>query len=433
MSLTAADGADVVVTPQQRLDELCEELSVLAGQRNAIDGRIAAIAAELSRDGLWAMTGAKSLPAMLAWKLGLSEANTTTLAAIAARYDEFPRCTTALTTGALSLDQVGVIAKHAGTGSDEHYIDLALNATVRQLRKAISLEPPPPPPHNDQDDPDQEDPDEPGPEPPPNEAGLRGSISKTSDEQFAYYRITLPHAEAAVFDTALRAHHDALITDWKTHHRTGVPIPGHSAAFMRLITAGWDTEATARPQGQHTTVIVHLDLAQRLGALHLGPVLPEAERQYLTCDATCEVWFEHAGQPLGHGRTTRTVNRRLRRALEHRHHGTCAVPGCHTTQGLQAHHIRHWEDGGTTDLDNLILLCPYHHRAHHRGLITITGPATHLIVTDRKGRPLTNTTLARPPDPNTPPPNTPPYRGPTGEHAQWWWYDPYQPPPPTHN
>ncbi|ORB63033.1 HNH endonuclease, partial [Mycolicibacterium tusciae] len=35
--------------------------------------------------------------------------------------------------------------------------------------------------------------------------------------------------------------------------------------------------------------------------------------------------------------------------------------------------------------------------------------------------------------PNTPPPDVPAYRGPLGERAQWWWYDPYEPPPPTDN
>ncbi|RDH73899.1 HNH endonuclease, partial [Mycolicibacterium moriokaense] len=114
------------------------------------------------------------------------------------------------------------------------------------------------------------------------------------------------------------------------------------------------------------------------------------DRQYLLCDATCEVWFERDGQPIGAGRTTRVINRRLRRALEHRH-PTCAVPGCGATLGLHAHHIRHWEDGGATELDNLVLVvCPYHHRLHHRGLITITGPADQLVVTDSDGRVLTD-------------------------------------------
>jgi Domain of unknown function (DUF222) len=88
---------------------------------------------------------------------------------------------------------------------------------------------------------------------------------------------------------------------------------------------------------------------------HLGPVLSDADRRYLSCDATGEVWFERDGQVLGAGRTTRVIYRRLRRALEHRH-PSCAVPGCGATRGLHAHHLRHWEDGGVTELVNLVLV-----------------------------------------------------------------------------
>ncbi|ORB72620.1 DUF222 domain-containing protein, partial [Mycobacterium timonense] len=80
-------------------------------------------------------------------------------------------------------------------------------------------------------------------------------------------------------------------------------------------------EAHRRPHGHHTTVVVHLDAAQRIAGLHLGPLLSDAERRYLTCDATCETWIERDGQPIGAGRSTRVINRRLRRALEHRHRG----------------------------------------------------------------------------------------------------------------
>lgn len=34
-----------------------------------------------------------------------------------------------------------------------------------------------------------------------------------------------------------------------------------------------------------------------------------------------------------------------------------------------------------------MLVCPYHHRLHHRGIITITGPADALSVTDSDGQP----------------------------------------------
>jgi hypothetical protein len=92
---------------------------------------------------------------------------------------------------------------------------------------------------------------------------------------------------------------------------------------------------------------------------------------------------------------------------------------------LHAHHLRHWEDGGATELDNLVLLCPYHHRLHHRGTITLSGHPDRLVVTDRDGQPLGPGSLARPP--NHPPPDVPPYPGPTGERADWWWYDPFEP------
>ncbi|MFN3007715.1 HNH endonuclease signature motif containing protein, partial [Mycolicibacterium wolinskyi] len=119
------------------------------------------------------------------------------------------------------------------------------------------------------------------------------------------------------------------------------------------------------------------------------------------------------------------------RALEHRDR-CCVVPGCGATRGLHAHHIIHWEDGGLTELSNLVLVCPYHHRSHHHGEITITGPAHQLIVTDHAGRPLRGGSLAQPP--TTPPPAVPPCPGPTGQRADWWWYEPFQPqPPPTMN
>jgi hypothetical protein len=406
-----------VAAPVQRLDVLFEELAELAGQRNAIDGRIVEIVAEMDRDELCGATGARSVAALVAWKLGASSANAHAISAVARRLEEFPRCAQGMREGRLSLDQVGVIAAGAGKGSDEHYAQLASVATVNQLRTAVNLEPRP----------------EPEPPLPP-----RRSVTKTSGEHATSWRITLGHDEAATFDAALQSHLDALITEWKHEHDPGEaesdqrrPLPATADAFMSLIEAGWDAEATRRPHAQHTTVVVHVDVEKRTAALHLGPLLTEADHRYLTCDATCEVWFERAGRVIGAGRTTRTVNRRLRRALEHRHH-TCAVPGCGATRGLHAHHIRHWEDGGPTDLNNLVLVCPHHHRLHHRGVIAITGRADELVIVDSTGRGLSSGSLARPP--TQPPPVVPPCPGPTGERADWWWYDPFQPPrPPTND
>ncbi len=413
----------VAASQSERVDVLFEELAELTGRRNAIDGRIVEIVAQMERDGLRGVTGARSVAHLVAWKTGVSPSRADTIAAVADRLEEFPQCVAGLRDGRLSLDQVGVIAQRAADGSDAHYAQLAARATVAQLRTALKLAPKPKP----EPEPEPSSESESGAEEPDPDPGPLPSISTTADEQYTYWHIRLPHVEAASFDAALQSHREALIAEWKALGETATrpPMPTTVDAFLRLVHAGWDAEATARPHGQRTTLVVHVDVKDRVGALHLGPLLSDADRRYLSCDATCEVWFARDGRPLGAGRSTRTVNRRLRRALEHRDR-TCVVPGCGATRGLHAHHLEHWEDGGLTEPANLALVCPYHHRAHHRGLITISGPADQLVVTDHAGRPLTSASLARPP--TQPPPDVPPCTGPTGERAHWKWYQPFEPP-----
>jgi hypothetical protein len=416
MSTTATAFDVETPSPCERFDGLLAEASELIGQRNAIDGRLVEVVAEIDRDGLWGATGARSLSSLVAWKTGVSPRNAEVMVAVAHRLEEFPRCAEAMREGRLSLDQVGVVAEHAGEGSDEHYAQFAESATVTQLRKAVSLEP------------------RPDPEPESKPEPVRSMRKTTHEDGSATYKIRLPKLEAAKLDAAVASHQDALVAEWKRDHEgsdepvseQAAPFPNQVDGFMSLVEAGWDTDVALRPHGQRTTVVVHVDLDYDKASLHLGSVLTDDERRLLLCDATCEVWLEKHGQPFGAGRSTRAISRRLRRALEHRDR-CCRVPGCGATRGLHAHHIIHWENGGETELHNLVLVCPYHHRLHHRGGIAITGPADRLVVTDAAGRQLDGGSLARPP--TTPPPDVPPCPGPTGERAQWWWYQPFEPPP----
>jgi len=66
---------------------------------------------------------------------------------------------------------------------------------------------------------------------------------------------------------------------------------------------------------------------------------------------------------LNVGRRTRSISPALRRALEVRD-GGCRFPGC-GSRYCDAHHVRHWADGGETSLTNCLLLCRYHHRLVH--------------------------------------------------------------------
>ena len=87
------------LSPEERLEGLFGELSELAGQRNAIDGRIVEIVAEIDRDGLCGITGARSVAGLVAWKLGLSSVNAKTIATVAGRLEEFPQCAAGMREG----------------------------------------------------------------------------------------------------------------------------------------------------------------------------------------------------------------------------------------------------------------------------------------------------------------------------------------------
>ena len=89
MSSTASSDAPGCAG-DERVEVLFEELAELAGQRNAIDGRIVEIVAELDRDELCGATGARSVAALVAWKLGASSTNAHTIATVAHRLEEFP-------------------------------------------------------------------------------------------------------------------------------------------------------------------------------------------------------------------------------------------------------------------------------------------------------------------------------------------------------
>jgi len=98
--------------------------------------------------------------------------------------------------------------------------------------------------------------------------------------------------------------------------------------------------------------------------IEAGPHVSAETSRRLACDAGVVV-MTHDGQGsvLDVGRRTRTVPPALRRALDRRD-GTCRFPGC-ACRYCDAHHLRHWADGGETKLKNLTLLCRRHHRLLH--------------------------------------------------------------------
>jgi hypothetical protein len=112
-----------------------------------------------------------------------------------------------------------------------------------------------------------------------------------------------------------------------------------------------------------------------MGRIADGPGLPAAVVERLACIGRVRLAVRDGNQPhsdvLDLGRSRRLVTPRQCLALKIRDGDCCAHPGCRNRRGLEAHHVKHWLHGGPTDLDNLILLCEMHHRAHHHGEFAI--------------------------------------------------------------
>jgi hypothetical protein len=84
------------------------------------------------------------------------------------------------------------------------------------------------------------------------------------------------------------------------------------------------------------------------------------------------------GEALNIGRRARSIPPAIRRALMLRDRG-CAFPGCTHTAFLHGHHVEHWLHGGETSLDNLVMLCTFHHHLVHEGGWTVTASADGVL------------------------------------------------------
>jgi hypothetical protein len=178
---------------------------------------------------------------------------------------------------------------------------------------------------------------------------------------------------------------------------------GAAREKVRVAQAYGSKEENAGNGGDRFLVHVHTDVetlkSDGTGAQaeleNFGHVAAETSRR-LACDAGVVHWLDGAGgQPLSVGRKTRSIPPAIRRALQRRD-GGCRFPGCTCSRFVDAHHIRHWADGGETSLENLALLCRRHHRLVHEGgfamrasahgTIEFTNPAGAVIPTGPETR-----------------------------------------------
>jgi hypothetical protein len=155
-----------------------------------------------------------------------------------------------------------------------------------------------------------------------------------------------------------------------------------------------NTKPGGRRNRPHVTVVVSQGAdGEPVGTTVAGKAVPPSKLRQWLCDADISRLLAARGKVLDYGVEIRNVPEPLWRALAARDQG-CRIDGCGRTPAwCEAHHVIWADRGGPTSLDNLVLLCGYHHRLLHKnhGWTAELEPDGTLHVTDPHGH--TTTTV----------------------------------------
>jgi hypothetical protein len=146
-------------------------------------------------------------------------------------------------------------------------------------------------------------------------------------------------------------------------------------AALYGLALGARAEAGIGDRAKYQIVRYHCEDCGRAKQLGGGVMfdLDEAEAERGECDAD-RVALDAPGK------VTKDIPKAVRRFVELRDGKRCRVPGCRSSSNLEVHHIVHREHGGTHEPENLLVTCDGHHKAHHDGVLHISGTASQLVV-----------------------------------------------------
>jgi hypothetical protein len=154
-------------------------------------------------------------------------------------------------------------------------------------------------------------------------------------------------------------------------------------------------------KGRPFLVVAHVPLAAVVddsgeksalaGELEQGGLIDGETVQRIACDATFAVAVDDdVGHTMYEGRARRFPTQAQRREVIRRDR-QCRFPGCANVTFTNVHHVIPWKPGGRTDLDNLALLCLFHHGVVHRKVWTMSGDANEeLTFVGPSGRVMTS-------------------------------------------
>jgi hypothetical protein len=392
--------------------ELESELLGLAGHIAAAECRFLQLLGEFDERGGWAGDGILSCAHWLSWRAGMSRRIAAERLRVAHALRNLPRISAAFAAGRVSYSKVRALTRITGTDTatltriaadiaagttdlphttiadpdtaEQVLLNLALCGTashVETIVRAVRRQHTPPEDlaarrsltwHWDED----------------GSLILRGRLTPDAGAAFISAIEALVPPRTAVAHPVPPAPDD--LDERALEQEPGPAVDRVAArradALLTLINRSADDEVVQRG---NTRVIVHLDATTGAARLEGGPEIPTSTAERLACNARVQALLDdRVGNRMYLGRARRLATPAQISALTVRDGAGCQFPGCTHTRHLHAHHVAHWLYGGRTDIDNLILICAYHHMVivRHEALVVPNGGERPSSPVRRSGR-----------------------------------------------
>ncbi len=351
---TISANPDLVDLPLERLEaELCTCSANLA----AAEYRWFALLAEFDRRLGWQQWECHSCVAWMSWQLGLDARTAREKLRVAHALTVSPLISQQMRLGRLSYSKVRAITRIVEPANEKGLVDIALAGTTAHVERVVAGYRRALPPDNDASDEVQ--------------WLKRGLHVRHNVERTITLTITLPapvgmEVLAAIDHLTPRA---GVQPDGERPTLAARRADAVVAMAGAVLAATDDQLTTNRPR-----YLVHLHTSDDQQEAHpdgrddtmvVGVSDETAER--LCCDADQEtVTHDHNDQVVAVSDRSSVIRGRLRRLVQLRDR-TCRVPGCDHRARREIHHLHHRGNGGTDHIDNLLLVCAYHHHRLHEG------------------------------------------------------------------
>jgi hypothetical protein len=348
---------------------LGDEIAEIAGRINVATHRLLTCVRRFDEAEGWFAQGAQSCAHWLTWRVGMDPGTAREKVRVARALGALPAIDEAFAAGRVSYAQVRAMTRVATADNEARILAVALEATgaqleriCRGLKRATSLE--------------------------AEQAADRRIRARALGSGLVNLSVVVSPDEADLLIRAIEKARAAMTpaappvaesSSSSAASDAAAPRPSAADGLLYIATsyleAGTGVGEGAAPDVQ---VVIHLD--KDLGApdgaliasLDDGTHVSAETLRRVACDGgLVAAVVDERGGVLDVGRRTRAIPTAIKRALWLRDQG-CRFPGCANRRFVHGHHVKHWLHGGRTSLDNLLLLCSFHHRLVHEGGFTIS-------------------------------------------------------------